>query len=123
MKLFKRTDLIIILVVLLSAAAISIPRFLNSDKLTADIYVGGKLEETIDLSAVEKEYTISPNSDPKVEITVGKGEIYFSHAECKDKLCVKSGKLTSGGETAACLPARVVISVKSNKDKIDIMTY
>ena len=46
MKLFKRTDLIIILVVLLSAAAISIPRFLNSDKLTADIYVGGKLEET-----------------------------------------------------------------------------
>ena len=69
MKLFKRTDLIIILVVLLSAAAISIPRFLNSDKLTADIYVGGKLEETIDLSAVEKKYTISPNSDPKVEIT------------------------------------------------------
>ena len=115
MKLFKRTDLIIILVVLLSAAAISIPRFLNSDKLTAEIYVGGKLEETIDLSTVEKEYTISPNSDPKVEITVGKGEIYFSHAECKDKLCVKSGKLTSGGETAACLPARVVS--RSNRTK------
>lgn len=123
MKLFKRTDLIIILVVLLAAAAISIPRFLNSDKLTAEIYVDGKLEETIDLSSVEKKYKIAPSTEPKAEITVGRGEIYFSHAECKDKLCVKSGKLTSGGETAACLPARVVISVKSNKNKTDIMTY
>ena len=123
MKLFKRTDIIIILIVLLAAALIAIPKFLVSDKLTAEIYVGGKLEETIDLSAVEKEYTISPNSDPKVEITVGNGEIYFSKADCKDKLCIKSGKLTSGGETAACLPARVVISVKSNKNKTDIMTY
>lgn len=123
MKLFKRTDLIIIIVVLLAAVAISVPRFLNSDKLTAEIYVDGKLEETIDLSEVEKKYKIAPSTVPEVEITVGKGEIYFSHAECKDKLCVKSGKLTSGGETAACLPARVVISVKSNKNKTDIMTY
>ena len=123
MKLFKRTDLIIILVVLLAAAAISIPRIFNSDKLTAEVYVDGKLEETIDLSAVEKEYKITPSTKPEVEITVDKGEIYFSHAECKDKLCIKSGKLTSGSETAACLPSRVVISVKSNKNKTDIMTY
>ncbi len=123
MKLFKRTDLIIILAVLFAAAMISIPRFLGSDRLTAEIYVDGKLEETIDLSAVEEEYKISPSVEPKLEITVNKDEIYFSHAECKDKLCVKSGKLTSGGETAACLPARVVISVKSNKNKTDIMTY
>ena len=123
MKLFKRTDFIIIVAVLLAAAVISIPRFLSSDKLTAEIYVDGRLEETIDLSAVEKEYRITPSTEPEVEITVGKGEIYFSHAECKDKLCVKSGKLTSGGETAACLPSRVVISVKSDKNKTDIMTY
>ena len=123
MKLFKRTDLIIILAVLLAAAMISIPRFFASDKLTAEIYVDGRLEETIELSEVESEYTVTPDTEPRVEITVNKGEIYFSHAECKDKLCVKSGRLTSGGETAACLPARVVISVKSNKNKTDIMTY
>lgn len=123
MKLFKRTDLIIILAVLLASAMISIPKFLGSDRLTAEIYVDGRLEETIELSEVESEYTVTPDTEPRVEITVNKGEIYFSHAECKDKLCVKSGRLTSGGETAACLPARVVISVKSNKNKTDIMTY
>lgn len=120
MKLFKRTDIIIILIVLLAAVLIAIPKFLVSDKLTAEIYVDGKLTKSIDLTEVEKNYTISENG---VEITVGNGEIYFSKAECKDKLCIKSGKLTSGGETAACLPARVVISVKSNKSKTDIMTY
>ncbi len=123
MKLFKRTDLIIIIAVLLAAAMIALPRFFGSDKLTAEIYSDGRLEKTIDLSEVESEYTVKLDTEPMVEITVDKGEIYFSHAECRDKLCVKSGKLTSGGETAACLPARVVISVKSNKNKTDIMTY
>lgn len=123
MKLFKRTDLIIIIAVLLAAAMIALPRFFGSDKLTAEIYSDGRLEKTIALSEVESEYTVKLDTEPMVEITVDKGEIYFSHAECRDKLCVKSGKLTSGGETAACLPARVVISVKSNKNKTDIMTY
>ena len=98
MKLFKRTDIIIILIVLLAAALIAIPKFFTSDKLTAEIYVDGKLTESIDLNEVEKSYTVSENG-------------------------IKSGKLTSGGETTACLPARVVISVKSNKNKTDIMTY
>lgn len=123
MKLFRKTDLIVIIVVVLAAALISIPKLFNSDRLTAEIYVDGRLSETIDLSTVEKEYTITEPTEPRVEITVKNGEIYFSHAECKDKLCIKTGKLTSGGETAACLPARVVISVKSDKNKTDIMTY
>ena len=55
MKLFKRTDLIIIIAVLLAAALISVPRLLGSDRLTADIYVNGELERTVELSEVEKE--------------------------------------------------------------------
>lgn len=123
MKLIKRTDIIIIFAVILSAALISIPKFLSSDKITAEIYVDGSLYRSVNLADVDKKYTIDLATDPHVEITVDKGEIYFSHAECKDKLCVQSGKLSSGGETAACLPAKVVISLKSTKDKTDIMTY
>jgi len=123
MKLFKRTDLIIIITVLLAAVLISLPRFIGSDRLTAEIYVDGKLERTVELSQVESEYSFSLSTEPEVEITVGRNEIFFSKADCKDKLCVNSGKLTSGGQTAACLPAKVVISVRSDKDKNDVMTY
>ena len=123
MKLFKRTDLIIIIAVLLAAALISLQRCIGSERLTAEIYVHGELDRTIELSEVETEYTVSLSTEPEVEITLGRNEIFFSKADCKDKLCKNSGKLTSGGQTAACLPAKVVISVKSNKDKTDIMTY
>ena len=122
MKLFKRTDLIIIIAVLL-AALISVPRLLDSDRLTAEIYVNGELERTVELSEVEKEYTFSLSTEPEVEITVGRNEIFFSKADCKDKLCINSGRLTAGGQTAACLPAKVVVSVRSDRDKNDVMTY
>lgn len=123
MKLFKRTDIIIIAVVLLVAALLSVKAHLGGSTLTANIYVDGVLEESINLNEVENTYTLSPTSKTKIKITVGKGEIFFSDSDCKDKLCVKSGKLTSDGQTAACLPERVVISVTSNKNKTDIMTY
>lgn len=121
MKLLKKGDLIIIAIVLLAAMLIAIPRLWSSDKLTACVYVDGKLERTISLSSVDCEYSFSPADG--VEITVNKNEIFFSHSECKDKLCVKSGKLSGSGQTAACLPSRVVISVKSEKNKNDVMTY
>lgn len=121
MKLLKKCDLIIVAAVLLAALLIALPRFNETNKLTAEIYVDGTLERTIDLSSVDGEYSFSPADG--IEITVNKNEIYFSHANCKDKLCIKSGKLTGAGQTAACLPSRVVISVKSEKNKNDVMTY
>lgn len=122
MKLLKKGDIIIAAAVLLAAALFAIPKLTSSDKLTAEIYVDGVLERTVDLSDSEN-YSFSPKSKPNVTINVGDGAIWFSKADCKDKLCIKSGKLTSGGQTAACLPERVVVSVVSDKNKTDVMTY
>lgn len=121
MKLLKKNDIIIVLIALLAAFLFAIPQLIDSNELTASIYVNGELKQKIELSAVENEYTLSPADG--VVITVGKGEIYFSSAECKDKLCVKSGKLDGTGQTAACLPSRVVISVSSDKKQNDVVTY
>lgn len=40
-----------------------------------------------------------------------------------EKKAIEDGVPIIRSETAACLPARVVISVESNKNKTDIMTY
>lgn len=121
MKLFKKNDIIIVLIALLAAFLFMIPNLIGSNELIASIYVNGELKQKIELSAVENEYTLSPANG--VVITVGKGEIHFSSAECKDKLCVKTGKLDGAGQTAACLPSRVVISVTSQKSSNDVITY
>ena len=122
-KLFKLNDLIIIGIVIVAGLAMLIPKFFSKDNLTAEIYVDGKIEYEINLNDVEEQYKINPNSNPETEITVENGRICFSHAECKDKLCVGSGWLSSNGQTAACLPARVVINIKGNDNSVDMMTY
>ena len=83
MKLFKRTDLIIIIAVLLTAALISVPRLLGSDRLTAEIYVNGELERTVELSEVEKEDTFSLSTEPEVEITVAEMRYSFQRRIAK----------------------------------------
>lgn len=119
-KLFGRTDLIIIICVLILSLLLFVPNLLNNDTLTAQIYIDGEIAEEIDLGNVSDSYTLTPADG--VEITVEKNKIRFSYAECKDKLCVKSGWLSKKGQTAACLPKKVVIAIKGT-DKTDMMTY
>ncbi len=119
-KLFKRSDFRVILIVLLLSLLLFLPNLFNDDSLTAIVIADGETVKEIDLDTVDNSYTFSPKAG--TVITVENGRICFSGAECKDKLCVKSGWLTSKGEAAACLPDRVVITIKGN-DKTDMITY
>ena len=119
-KLFMKKDIAVIVAVLLVSALLFIPGLSGSNKLIADIYLNGEIIESIDLNSVEESYTLSPTD--KTHITVRKGAICFSEAECRDKLCVNSGWLTAKGQTAACLPEKTVIVIKGNSE-IDMMTY
>lgn len=119
-KLFMRADFIVILTVIILSILLFIPNLLNDSTLTAQIYVDGEVVEEINLQEVEKSYTLTPKDGTK--ITVEKGKICFSDAHCKDELCIKSGWLSKKGQTAACLPERVVVSIKGT-DKTDMMTY
>lgn len=119
-KLFMKRDIAVIIAVLILSALLFIPNLSGHDKLIADIYLDGEIVETVELDSVADTYTISPTDTS--QITVKNGAICFSYAECHDELCVKSGWLTSKGQTAACLPEKIVITIKGNSD-IDMMTY
>ena len=119
-KLFRRADIIVILFVLILSLVLFLPNLLNKNTLIAQIYVDGEISEEINLNDVEAAYTVSPKEN--VEISVKKGAISFTNAPCKDELCIKSGWLTSKGQTAACLPEKVVVIIKG-ADKTDMITY
>lgn len=124
MKLIRKNDFILIAVVLAVCAVLFFaPKIFDSNKKIATVIVDGKEAYTIDLSNVEKQYTINIDSDPETEITVDKDTIWFSHAECNDKICIKSGKLKSNGQSAACLPSKVAISISGGKSENDMLTY
>lgn len=119
-KLFRRTDITVIAVALILSFLLFIPGLFNDDNLIAQIYVEGKEIVEINLNDVSEAYTFSPKSG--TVISVKKGAICFCEASCKDEICIESGWLTSKGHTAACLPERIVITIKG-ADKTDMMTY
>lgn len=120
-KLFRKGDIAVILIILIVAAAFYFFRLSDSDKLEAVITVNGETVETIDLSAEKEKRLIRLNTDPEVIIAAENGAVYFEESGCSDKLCVLCGKLTKKGDTAVCLPAKTVVTVKGAD--VDAMTY
>lgn len=120
-KLIKKSDLIVTACVLLVALLLLIPSLLKKDRLTATIYVDGEIYENIDLGTVTQSYTLTPKDG--TEITVENGKIRFSSAVCKDKICVNCGWLDANGQTAACLPQKIVISIRGSGSAPDMLTY
>lgn len=125
-KAFSKGDLILILVLALAAASIFLFRlFQSSNNLKAEITVDGVLYETVDLSGKgNRTFKIeNTKSGINCEIKAEKGEIYFVSSLCPDKICVNTGKLSHKGDTAACLPAGVIIKVTSGKSGADVITF
>lgn len=120
-KLFRKGDVAVILVILIVAAAFYFFRLSDSDKLEAVITVDGEIVETIDLSAEKEKRLIKLDTDPEIIIAAENGAVYFEKSGCDDKLCVLCGKLTKKGDTAVCLPAKTVVTVKGAD--VDAMTY
>lgn len=120
-KLLRKTDLIIILAVMLAAAAFIIFLRAGDEPLRADISVDGKTVESIDLSKVTDRIEIQPRGAEKVLIVAENGKIRFEHSDCPDKLCVKQGELYRKGDTAVCLPEKTVITVTGGS--LDALTY
>ena len=117
--LFRKSDIIIIIVCLSAALIFFLPSLFSSDEnLTAVIMHDGE---------AVKEIVLTDDTDATIEIDgviikAQDGNIYFEESNCPDKICVKSGKLTSKGESAACVPNRVSVYIKGT-DNFDIMTY
>ncbi len=120
-KLFRKTDLIIILTVALAALIFILWQRSGKTPLTADISVNGKTVESVDLSKVTDRVEIRPEGTVDVLIVAENGRIRFEFSDCPDKLCVKQGELYRKGDTAVCLPEKTVITVRGSE--LDAVTY
>lgn len=101
-------DLILIFCVALIALSVFLVAYLTSkDGEYAVVRIGDG----------EKMY-YSLKTDGKYPILGGKnvlivkdGEAYMSHADCPDKTCVRTGKISKTGQNIVCLPNKVYVSI------------
>ena len=86
---------------------------------TADVYIDGKLVQTIDMT-VDDAYEFSTDRGSNT-VVVESGKIRVSGADCPDKVCVDMGWKSRRGETITCLPHKLVIEIQGGGERdIDV---
>ncbi len=108
----------IVMIFLLSVAAIFWMNYGNADCRTAKIYQDGTLLYTIDLNTVTENYeiTITGENGAYNIILVEHGQISMKEASCPDKLCVHMGKIHNASLPVTCLPNKVVLRIISDTE-------
>jgi hypothetical protein len=97
-------------------------------KRYAEVAVNGQVDQRVPLS---EDGLYSPSGLPNVEIAVREGRAGFVRSDCPDKICVHMGFLSLPGQSAVCLPNRVVLRVvadegngkKEKEEALDSVTY
>ncbi len=73
------------------------------------------MEKEINL-ALQKDCIITLKTNPVVTLQVKDHKIHFIDSKCPDGTCEKMGFLSKPGHTAACIPAKVVVTVNGEKN-------
>ena len=103
-NMIKRWDIIItLLLVLLSFLPIVVFSYQQAEK-TSEYATSGGERQTVAVISVNNDYNT-------IEI---RGEsIRIKGANCYDQVCVQFGFISKSGETAVCLPHKLVVKVES----------
>ena len=109
-------DYIVIAVVLAAAVFGLIPKG-NGGK--ALLYSNGVVVKEFDLS---KDETYVFEGKYKNEIIVENGTIRISSADCPDKVCVHTGKISKSGQTICCLPNKLFIRIAGKSTETDVIS-
>lgn len=113
----KKGDVVLIIFLcLLCVFLFALPLFSADKAAVAAVWHNGEKIEEIDLFAVHESYKITVGG---CVLLVEEGGIRFSDADCPDKLCVRSGRLSKNGDTAACVPNKVVVVIENGEKSFD----
>lgn len=110
----KRSDIFVIfLTLLLIFSTFLVFRPNTENGRIAVITVDGTVQREIDL-ALQKDCIFTLETNPVVTLQIKDGKIRFTDSKCPDSTCEKAGFLSNVGDTAACVPAKTVVTVKGN---------
>ena len=121
MNLLRKKDLLLAVPLLLLALALFLFRDAGGE-CTAVIESSGEEIARIELSAVAEPYRMEIPSEHHVVLLVEPGAISFVESDCPDQVCVRTGRLSSPGETAVCLPAKISVRLEGTSKSYDGIT-
>lgn len=119
-KFFKIADVFIILfAVLASVVALLSQLHTSSDSYECEVRVGGETVYSISLNEITQPIEYTVDSDIPVTVVIERDGVYVKSAQCPDKLCEHTGKITRASQSIVCLPAKVSVTLISESSSYD----
>lgn len=118
-RLLQGFDIIILIAVLAVTGCVYFFTHHTESGKSAVVTVDGKTERVLDLSV---DTTVQLDTEPRVTLIVKNGTVRFADALCPDKICERTGALKNAGDTAACIPAKTVVTVTGERS-VDAVVY
>ena len=80
----------------------------------------GFLLEEIALSRVDEPYSLTLEDESgRNVLSVERGRVCVSEADCPDQVCVKQGWVSSGAAPIVCLPHKLVVELAGTGEDLD----
>lgn len=123
-KLFSRKELPFLLGLLALAALLFLIQRLAPQGSRAAVEVNGVLLETRELARLAGPELLTVQGENGIILTVEftPEGARIQESNCPDKTCVSRGTITRAGETAICLPGRVILKIEG-QGNMDAVTY
>ena len=99
-------------------AAVLVLRLTRAPGAAAEVRQNGRVIATLPLNEDASMTVYAPDGGSNT-VTVSDGRVCVSHADCPDRLCVRQGWKSLGGESVVCLPHNLVILVKGGSVHVD----
>ena len=118
-KKIKRDIMLIATLIIVCAAVFLIINFVvKKDGITAAVKVDGNIVYMLPLDK-NASFTVEGYHGGSNTVVIENGTVYMKDADCPDKLCEKTGKISKNGETIVCLPHRVVVEIQGGEGNVD----
>lgn len=110
----------LLLAAVAASAAVLLLRGRGEDRPAARITRDGVLLEEIDLNKVDQPYTLTfEDESGSNTISVERGRIRVSEADCPDRVCVNQGWISDGTVPIVCLPHRLMVEIRGGGGELD----
>lgn len=67
-------------------------------------------------------FTLTGNGGIVLQVEIANGGVHVSHSTCPDHICMNSGTLSRGGQSAVCVPAGITLRVVGGSNAVDGVT-
>lgn len=122
----KKWDwVIIIILIVISLMPLGI--ILKSENFQGEYYVlislNGENYKRLKLNKENNEIIKIENGNYVNEICVNGKEVYMKETNCPDRVCSRQGKISKVGESIVCLPNKLFIEIKGERESEYILSY